>query len=129
MTEEGQEMERGGYGTRTSSRTERILHNLRGYGSSESPLVNTNQRLLGVAGSHYPTGEVSVALVEEIFQNCVGVTPLEVLVLNDQDALVDLADGMAITEIAMAIHGKHQYRNKGIRVGCIIAGRGKFDLR
>ena len=34
-----------------------------------------------------------------------GVRPLEVLVLNDQDALVDLAEGVSATEIAMAIHG------------------------
>ena len=76
-----------------------------------------------ISGDSLPYGEVSVALVEEIFQNSVGVTPLEVLVLNDQDALVDLADGMAITEIAMAIHGEHQYRNQGIKVGCLISGR------
>ena len=30
-----------------------------------------------------PYGEVTVGLVEEIFQNSAGVTPLEVLTLND----------------------------------------------
>ena len=75
------------------------------------------------SGESLPYGEVSVALVEEIFQNSVGVVPLEVLVLNNQDVLVDLADGMAITEIAMAIHREHQYRNQNIRVGCMMSGR------
>ena len=43
--------------------------------------------------------------------------------LNDQDALVDLAEGVLATEIAMAIHGDARFRNQDIRVGCIIAGR------
>ena len=74
-------------------------------------------------GEPLPYGEVSTGLVEEIFQNGAGVRPLEVLVLNDQDALVDLAEGVSATEIAMAIHGEARFRNQDIRVGCIIAGR------
>ena len=70
-----------------------------------------------------PYGEVSTELVEEIFQNGTGVQPLEVLVLNDQDVLVDLAEGVSATEIAMAIHGDAKLRNQDIRIGCIIAGR------
>ena len=76
-----------------------------------------------VGGESLPYGEVSTELVEEIFQNGAGVRPLEVLVLNDQDALVDLAEGVSATEIAMAIHGDARFRNQDIRVGCIIAGR------
>ena len=76
-----------------------------------------------VNGESLPYGEVSVGLVEEIFQNSVGVTPLEVLVLNDQDVLVDLEEGTAITEIAMAVHGEGRWRNQNIHVGCVIAGR------
>ena len=122
MTEEGQEVMRGAVGPepsperRESSITSGETDPLR---APLSILIKVTQ----VSGEPLPYGEVSVALVEEIFQNCVGVIPLEVLVLNDQDALVDLADGMAITEIAMAIHGEHQYRNQRIRIGCIIAGR------
>ena len=76
-----------------------------------------------VDGESLPYGEVSTELVEEIFQNGAGVRPLEILVLNDQDALVDLAEGVSATEIAMAIHGNARFRNQDIRVGCIIAGR------
>ena len=76
-----------------------------------------------VNGESLPYGEVSVGLVEEIFQNSIGVTPLKVLVLNDQDALVDLEEGTAITEIAMAVHGKGRWRSQDIHVGCVIAGR------
>ena len=36
-------------------------------------------------------GDVNVELVEEIFQNSAGITALEVLILNDQDVLIDLA--------------------------------------
>ena len=74
-------------------------------------------------GESLPYGEVSTELVEEIFQNGAGVRPLEVLVLNDQDALVDLTEGVSATEIAMAIHGNARFRNQDIRVACIIAGR------
>ena len=45
-------------------------------------------------------------LIKEIFQNNAGITPLELLILNDQDALADLADGVSLSEIAMAIHGE-----------------------
>ena len=61
--------------------------------------------------------------MEEIFQNNAGITPLEVLILNDQDALVDLADGVSVTEIAMAVHGEGRLRDQTIRVGCLISGR------
>ena len=73
-------------------------------------------------GESLPYGEVSVELVEEIFQNNAGITPLEVLILNNQDALVDLADGVSVTEIAMAVHGEGRLRDQTIRVGCLISG-------
>ena len=56
-------------------------------------------------GESLPFGEVNVELVEEIFQNSVGITLIDVLILNDQDALVDLVDGTSIVEIAMGVHG------------------------
>ena len=74
-------------------------------------------------GESLPYGEVSVKLGEEIFQKNTGITPLEVLILNDQDALVDLADGVSVTEIAMAVHGEGRLRDQMIRVGYLISGR------
>ena len=64
-----------------------------------------------------------LAFVEEIFQNNTGITTLEVLILNNQDALVDLADGVSVTEIAMAVHMEGRLRDRTIRVGCLISGR------
>ena len=72
-------------------------------------------------GESLPYGEVEI--VEEIFQNNPGITPLEVLILNDQDALVDLADGVSVMEITMAVHGEGRLRDQAIRVGCLISGR------
>ena len=80
-------------------------------------------KITKIDGESLPYGEVSVELVEEIFQNNAGITPLEILILNDQDALVDLADGVSVTEIAMAIHGEGRLRDQAIRVGCLISGR------
>ena len=80
-------------------------------------------KITKVDGKSLPYGEVNVELVEEIIQNSVGVTPLEVLILNDQNALVDLADGVSITEIAMPVHGEGRLRDLAIRVGCLILGR------
>ena len=80
-------------------------------------------KLMKIDGESLPYGEVSVELVEEIFQNNAGITPLEVLILNDQDALVDLADGVSDTEIAMAIHEEGRLRDQAIHVGCLISGR------
>ena len=74
-------------------------------------------------GESLPFGEVNTELVEEIFQNSVGITPLDVLILNDQDALVDLSDGTPIIEIAMGVHGEGKWRDQDIRIGCVIAGR------
>ena len=71
-------------------------------------------KITKVDGESLPYGEVSMELIEEIFQNNAGITPLEVLILNDQDALVDLADGLSVTEIAMAIHGEGRLRDEPI---------------
>ena len=35
---------------------------------------------------------------------------------------MDLADGVSVTEIAMAVHGEGRLRDEPIRVGCIISG-------
>ena len=74
-------------------------------------------------GESLPFGEVNAELVEEIFQNSVGITPVDVLILNDQDVLVDLADGVSIVEVAMGVHGEGRWRNQDIRIGCVITGR------
>ena len=73
-------------------------------------------------GESLPYGEFSVELIKEIFQNNPGITPLEVLVLNDQDALEDLADRVSVTKIAMAIHGEGRLGDEPIQVGCLILG-------
>ena len=52
-----------------------------------------------------------------------GIIPVDVLILNDQDVLVDLADGVSIVEVAMGVHGEGRWRNQDIRIGCVIAGR------
>ena len=74
-------------------------------------------------GESLPFGEVNAELVEEIFKNSVGIVPVDLLILNDQDALLDLADGISIVEIAMGVHGEGKWRNHDIRIGCMIAGR------
>ena len=79
-------------------------------------LLSILVKVTKINGESLPYGEVSVELIEEIFQNNVGITPLEVLVLNNQDALVDLADGVLVTEIAMAVHGEGRLRDDSIRV-------------
>ena len=74
MTEEGQEVMRGAIGPepsperRESSITSKETDPLR---APLSILIKVTQN----SGESSPYGEVSVALVEEIFQNCVGVTP------------------------------------------------------
>ena len=45
------------------------------------------------------------------------------LILNDQDSLVDLADGVSITKITMPVHGDGRLRDQVIRVGCLISGQ------
>ena len=69
-------------------------------------------KITKIDGESLPYGEVNVELIEEIFQNNAGIIPLEVLVLNDQDALVDLANGVSVTKI-----------DDPIQVGCLILGR------
>ena len=60
--------------------------------------------------------------MEKTFQNNTGVMPIDMLILNDQDALVDLVDGVSVTEITMAVHGEGRLRDEPIRVGCLISG-------
>ena len=71
-------------------------------------------------GESLPFGEVKTELVEEIFQNSLGIIPIDVLILNDQDALFE---GISIVEIAMGVHGEGKWRDQDIQIGCVIAGR------
>ena len=122
MTETGKEVMGGAMGIESSPDRKGSF-----FGTSENsepgkaPL-SILVKVTKIDGESLPYGEVSVELIKEIFQNNAGITPLEVLVLNDQDALVDLADGVSVTEIAMAVHGEGRLRDDPIKVGCLISG-------
>ena len=62
-------------------------------------------------------------LIIELFQNNVGSLPTSILVLNDQDALVDFANGTAVFEMVQAIHGPARYRDLDINIGCLMSTR------
>ena len=56
-------------------------------------------------GEPLPPGTVNSDLITEMFQNAVGVLPLEIEVLGSIDALVDLPLGAAVYEIAQCMQG------------------------
>ena len=122
MTEKGQSIEKGGGFEGSSPEKRESSFSSGGTDPLKAPL-SILIKITKINGESLPYREVSAGLVEEIFQNSVGIIPLDVLVLNDQDALVDLVDGTAMTEIAMAVHGEGRWRDQDIRVGCVIAGR------
>ena len=122
MNEKGQEMEKGAESTRGSPNKGESSFSLGETDSLKAPL-SILVKVTKINGESLPYREVSAGLVEEIFQNSIGVSPLDVLILNDQDALVDLEEGTAVAEIAMAIHGECRWRDQSIRVGCVIVGR------
>ena len=74
-------------------------------------------------GESLPYGTVNDQLIIELFQNNVGSLPTSILVLNDQDALVDFANGTAVLEMAQAIHGPARYRDLDINIGCLMSTR------
>ena len=122
MTEIGKEELRGAMGRESSPDKKGFFFSTSGNSEPGKAPLSILVKITKIDGESLPYGEVSVELIKEIFQNNAGITPLEVLILNDQDALVDLADGFSVTEIAMAIHGEARLRDNLIRVGCLISG-------
>ena len=53
--------------------------------------------------------------MEELFQNALGIAPLEIIIVNDQDVLVDFLAETAIFDMAHAIHGEGWWRDQNIR--------------
>ena len=123
MTEIGKEELRGAMGIESSPDKKGSFFSTSENSEPGKVPLSILVKITKIDGESLPYGEVSVELIEEIFQYNAGITPLEVLILNDQDALVDLADGVSVTEIAMAIHGEGRLRDDPIRVGCLISGR------
>ena len=74
-------------------------------------------------GEPLPPGTVNSDLITEMFQNAVGVLPLEIEVLGCIDALVDLPLGAAVYEIAQCMQGHGKWRDQDIRVGCILGSK------
>lgn len=70
-----------------------------------------------------PYGMVNDQLIIELFQNNVGILPVSILVLNDQDALVDFAPGTGVFKMAQAIHRPARYRDLDVNIGCLISTR------
>ena len=123
MTETGKEVVGGAMGIESSPDKKGSFFSTSENSYTGKANLSILVKITKIDGESLPYGEVSVELIEEIFQNNAGITPLEMLVLNDQDALVDLADGVSVTEIAMAVHGEGRLRDDPIRVGCLILGR------
>ena len=74
-------------------------------------------------GKSLPFGTVNEKLVEELFQNALGIVPLEIIIGNDQDVLVDFIAEIAIFDVAHAIHGEGRWRDQDIRIGCLMFTR------
>ena len=74
-------------------------------------------------GDPLPFGSITDDLIIEMFQNAVGVIPVEVEVLGNRDALVDLPFGSAVYEIAQCIQGPGKWRDQDIKVGCVMSTR------
>ena len=74
-------------------------------------------------GESQPFGTVNEQLVEEIFQNALGIIPLEIIIVNDQNVLVDFLAETAIFDVARAIHGEGRQRDQNIWIGCLMSTR------
>ena len=80
-------------------------------------------------GKSLPYGIVNGQLVMELFQNTILHLPSQILILNDQDALVEFPPRTEIHEMAYAVHRPAKYRNVDIYIRCIIAMRDLLLLK
>ena len=123
MTKTGREVMGGAMGIECSPDKKRSFFSTSENSDPGKAPLSILVKITKIDGELLPYGEVNVRLIEEIFQNNAGITPLEVLILKDQDALMDLAEGVSVTEIAMVVHGEGRLRDDPIRVGCLILGQ------
>ena len=68
-----------------------------------------------------PFGTVSDALVLEMVQNATEVFPFNVTVLNDEYIVADFPGDTDVYKVSQAIHGPEQWRNKDIKVNCLMS--------
>ena len=74
-----------------------------------------------VSGESLPRDVLSVALVNEMFQNAVGIDPLDVEIINSQDVFVELPEEYLAGNVAEAIQGEGHWQDHDIFVHCIVA--------
>ena len=74
-------------------------------------------------GESLPFGMVTEELVAKIFNNAFRVVPIEIIVCNEQDLLVDFVAGTAVYDTAQVIHGEGKWRDLDIRIGCLMSTR------
>ena len=91
--------------------------------SVDKPQLSLLLKICKASGESLPYGVVNDQLILELFQNTVGQLPSQILVLNDQDALVEFPLGTEIHEMARAVHGSAKFRDIDIYIGCIMAMR------
>ena len=91
--------------------------------SVDKPQLSLLLKICQADGQSLPYGVVNDQLILELFQNTVGHIPSQILVLNDQDALIEFPEGTQIHEMARAVHGPAKYWDVDIRIGCIMAMR------
>ena len=80
-------------------------------------------KITKINGESLPFGTVTEELVIELFQNAFGVIPMEIIVINDQDVLVDFVAGTSVCNAVRAVHGEGRWRDQEIWIGCIMATR------
>ena len=80
-------------------------------------------RITKVNGESLPYGTVTEELIVELFQNTFEAIPMEIIIINDQDVLVDFVVGTLVCDAARAVHREAKCRDQEIQIGYIMATR------
>ena len=70
-------------------------------------------------GESLPYGEVNEDLINGMVKEIVGIRPLAISVLNDQDALLEFDLDVVVTSVCQVMHGIRRWGGKEIEICCM----------
>ena len=80
-------------------------------------------RVTQANGKPLPIGGFTSRAMAQMLYQITGVTPMDVVILTDQEVIIELKKEIPIMEVSRAVHGLYQWAGQSITVDSVVARR------
>ena len=80
-------------------------------------------QVMQVNGHPLPIGSFTAQAIVSVVQRQTGYHPVDVEVMSDRDAIIELEPEIRVGEVAQLLHGTHEWDGQLAEIGCLLSTR------